>query len=49
MNYKLVDLDDSAQHRSFHGEIFAFEVMLLKFDVNLQKIFTVPQVSKYDR
>ena len=49
MNYKFVDEGDSEQHRPFHGEIFAFEVMLLKFDVNLQKIFTVTQVSKYDR
>ena len=49
MNYKLVDQSDCERHRPIHGKIFAFEVTLLKFDVDLQKIFTIPQFSKYDR
>ena len=49
INKNLVGLGDCELHRPFHGGIFAFEVILLKFDVNLPKIFTVPQLSKYDR
>ena len=49
INKNLVGLGDCELNRPFHGGIFAFEVILLKFDVNLPKIFTVPQLSKYDR
>ena len=46
INKTLVGLGDCELHRPFHGGIFAFEVILLKFDVNLPKNFHGPPSFK---
>ena len=42
INKNLVGLGDCELHRPFHGGIFTFQVILLKFDVNLPNIFSLP-------